>query len=1224
MVFVDLKKKIGYVILAIGLLLLAANTFFGVFKKESNLDDELKWEVKNAEKKVLEIDELIDYRERQGIKQSHIDQIVGEFKSKNVEVFVFQQDTPVYWTNQEYNIVAGNTNSFTIFEQNGVYLGSWNRVVGAQRWVFVTNIFNLSFPEIYGDSLLDPPGKQFKLSGANVKDALPIEFKGKLILPQEGKFFLSVTNDSTPKKYDIIFIIALLILTIGIYLVGLAKNNWRFPMANALLWATWNFLFIQGYTGESLHGIPYFSSEVFFLNWLCNSLAATFIWSVILFWIVRYFLVFLEQRKSQLPIALRTFICTLLLALSIILTYSVLIVAVSIIHKTEIHFDFTEILLVSRYTVSCIVILVLLMATIFTILNRIYDALFEYTFRTRILLGFLALSIASIFIWQFYDGFLLWITGIFWSLWYSTVLFKNFKFKYQNWVFQVLMPCVMLSLVVNRELRKKELSQRVKLASSFVIKTSKEVMEKLSEIEFSLAADFGILHYYTYQSESKKSFENRVKDLYFNELVDKFDVTVFNFDSSGRKVNGSNSVDYNTLNSIYRSEWSVQLSNNFYLINERRLRGSFLGKFTVTDDKSILGRYFILLTPHSNLSTGRLSDVIQKGATRDLIDRYNYSYAIYNRGKLSKHAGDYDYPVSSSLFHGQGVKETKNYSHFIQTDIYKNTIVISKPNEPFLVSSIQFTLLAFLGFIIVFLFYSLLWIEERFRSRLNPLRNRANSMTSKSIFFAAIHAENWYISRRLQVYITWLILSIFMVVIFLTINFFIQNNVERQQNNLRNKVVNIANKISGHVNLDDLENKYEVGLVYDMAESYETDINIYNKFGRLIVSTNPRLYKEKFVGNLMNPSVYQEFAKKSLSTTIVEENISDLNYISAYTVLTDNDLNVRGYVNLPYFSNRADLFKEISNYIVTVLNVFALIFVFSLIITYLVSNRITQPLNLVRNKLAQMKLGAKNTPIEWSHNDEIGLLVEEYNTMVAQLDNSLNKLSESEREGAWREMAKQVAHEIKNPLTPMRLSLQHLEYSMNRGDENLNEKLKKTISLLIRQIDSLSSMAEEFSSFAKMPEPKLENTLLNLVLSDAIVLMEKEMGKPITATLTDQNCYISADPHQLGRIFTNILKNAIQAIPEDRTAQVSVDLKISHDGAKAVVFIQDNGKGIPPELYDKIFSPNFSTKNSGMGLGLAITKKIIEQFNGTIAFSSVLDQGTNFTIIFPLLGDLSA
>ena len=393
--------------------------------------------------------------------------------------------------------------------------------------------------------------------------------------------------------------------------------------------------------------------------------------------------------------------------------------------------------------------------------------------------------------------------------------------------------------------------------------------------------------------------------------------------------------------------------------------------------------------------------------------------------------------------------------------------------------------------------------------------------------------------------------------------------------------------------------------------------NIYDEKGYLIVSTNPRLYNERFRSKYMNPIMYNQLTKGESSSVIGEERISDLTYISAYTIITDNDLEVRGFLNLPYFSHRVDLYRDISDYTVTILNLFILVFLLVFLVTAIISKRITQPLLHIRDELSHMKLGEKHEPIAWYRNDEIGLLVREYNKMIDALDDSVNKLSEVERQGAWREMAKQVAHEIKNPLTPMRLSLQHLEYSIQRNDDNIKEKITKTIQLLIRQIDSLSTMAEEFSSFAKMPEPKIEVIDFKLVLTDAKLLMEREMGQQITMDLPDSEIWINADPHQLGRVFNNLFKNALQAIPDNRVAQVKVLAEIKD--AKVVIQVVDNGKGIPEELYKKIFSPNFSTKNSGMGLGLAISKKIVNQFGGTIMFNSTMDVGTTFTLSFPLL-----
>ncbi|MBU6324648.1 MAG: GHKL domain-containing protein, partial [Bacteroidetes bacterium] len=323
-----------------------------------------------------------------------------------------------------------------------------------------------------------------------------------------------------------------------------------------------------------------------------------------------------------------------------------------------------------------------------------------------------------------------------------------------------------------------------------------------------------------------------------------------------------------------------------------------------------------------------------------------------------------------------------------------------------------------------------------------------------------------------------------------------------------------------------------------------------------------------------------------------------------------------GYLNLPFFARSRELNREISSYVVALVRLFALVFALSAIVAYFLSQRITRPLNLIRRQIGLVKLGAGNQPVEWKNNDEIGQLVNEYNKMLVQLEESTDRLADSERQGAWREMAKQVAHEIKNPLTPMKLSLQHLQYAWSKKDADLEEKFRKTSALLINQIDALSKMAEEFSSFAKMPEASIRDLRLQDVLSQAIHLFEQEPNAHIEVSIPETDIMLRADPDQLLRVFTNILKNAVQAIPEGISGHIEVSTSVENNMAR--ISFSDNGRGIPPELYDRIFSPNFSTKNSGMGLGLAISRKIIESFGGSISFSSRMNQGSTFVVRLPL------
>ncbi|RZL44570.1 MAG: GHKL domain-containing protein, partial [Pedobacter sp.] len=257
-------------------------------------------------------------------------------------------------------------------------------------------------------------------------------------------------------------------------------------------------------------------------------------------------------------------------------------------------------------------------------------------------------------------------------------------------------------------------------------------------------------------------------------------------------------------------------------------------------------------------------------------------------------------------------------------------------------------------------------------------------------------------------------------------------------------------------------------------------------------------------------------------------------------------------------------------------------------------------------------------PIVWRRHDEIGSLIKEYNSMIAALEDSATKLAQSERENAWREMAKQVAHEIKNPLTPLKLGVQLLEKSWKEKDPNFELKFNKFSKSFIEQIDSLSKIASEFSNFAKMPDTKLEQTPVLAIIEQAREVFKSAENVDITVNNKSEiNIYIEADRDQLLRTFNNLFKNAIEA--NDGDGQCVINILVYNDNRNAYIEIADNGKGIPAILHDKIFVPNFTTKTSGTGLGLAFVKQAIENAGGNISFLSVIGKGTTFYLNFPLV-----
>jgi nitrogen fixation/metabolism regulation signal transduction histidine kinase len=308
--------------------------------------------------------------------------------------------------------------------------------------------------------------------------------------------------------------------------------------------------------------------------------------------------------------------------------------------------------------------------------------------------------------------------------------------------------------------------------------------------------------------------------------------------------------------------------------------------------------------------------------------------------------------------------------------------------------------------------------------------------------------------------------------------------------------------------------------------------------------------------------------------------------------------------------------KEISEFFVALINIYVLLFVLSVITAIFISNYITRPLKLIQNKLSNIKLGKTNELIEWQEKDEIGSLVSEYNRMILELSKSAELLAKSERESAWREMAKQVAHEIKNPLTPMKLSVQHLKRIWKDDAPDGDQKMERLTQTIIEQIDTLSSIATEFSNFAKMPKTNLEKIDVQQTLLNIIDLFNDSSDVEIVFhNQTIENAIVLADKEQLLRVFNNIMKNAIQSIPENRKGIIEIDLKLETDSY--IISIKDNGGGIASDVLDKIFVPNFTTKTGGMGLGLAMVKSIVEEFNGKIWFETKSDEGSTFYVSLP-------
>lgn len=584
-------------------------------------------------------------------------------------------------------------------------------------------------------------------------------------------------------------------------------------------------------------------------------------------------------------------------------------------------------------------------------------------------------------------------------------------------------------------------------------------------------------------------------------------------------------------------------------------------------------------------------------------DINNYSYAIYKKNDLVRSFGKYSYPLNLNHIINTtqrfSVFDINHYNHLSFRSDKDKTIVISLKKRslldniaPFSYFSLLLSLITVIAVLILAPASSLVMKKQTFRD-------------------------------RLQLAMILLILFSFIIIGVTSGIYIVRLNQGKNIDSLTEKAHSILTEIQQKLGKTetlspDMSNDMFY-LLNKFSLVFFSDINLFDLQGNLIASSRPLIFEEGLISTKMNRQSFQELSINQRSLFIHQDKIGNYKFLSAYLPFRNEQDKLIGYLNLPYFARQDEIRSEISSFLVAFVNIYVLLVAFSILIAILISRYITKPMLLLRNKISQVKLGRSNEKIEWRVEDEIGGLVEEYNAMIDKLSFSAEQLARSERESAWREMARQVAHEIKNPLTPMKLSVQLLLKAFDEKEPDWDQRLKRFSQTLIEQIDNLSHIAGSFSDFARMPELKKGKVDLIEVCQSVIELhRDNHELSIITEFPAEISPFIQADRNQVLRVLVNLFKNSLQAIEPGNPGEIRITLTES-PGFYELSFT-DNGTGIPIDQQSSIFSPNFTTKTGGMGLGLAMVKSIMEEHGGSISFSSKPGQGTTFYLMFPKPG----
>ncbi len=700
-----------------------------------------------------------------------------------------------------------------------------------------------------------------------------------------------------------------------------------------------------------------------------------------------------------------------------------------------------------------------------------------------------------------------------------------------------------------------------------------------------------------------------LEDNYFNGYWENYDLNIVICRSdSPLALAGTGSSAENCFawfDNRVRNEGDTITGTGFWFMQNQTGRAWYFSRLFYEVSPSVTNGLFIELVSHIETYLAGYPELLLDGNHQRFPKLRDISYAKYSDRILVMRSGDYPYDNLLAPAHEGGdeyrFEHANGYKH-----LYYNrgemTLAITTETVSLMDRIITF---AYLFIIILIFSFTVLVVFTR----------QPGELLSIDTF-----------RRRLQLSFAAVLSVVFIIIIagalILSTRQFRTNHMRIIREKATSLSIELEHKLSS---VQTLEGGWQAPdyptlnhLLVKFSNVFFTDINLYSPSGMLLATSRPEVFARNLEGNMIDPVAYGVLTQAGKEEFIGEETIGELSYLSAYLPFYNENNELLAWLNVPYFAMENLLTTEVSNLVVTLINFTLLLLVFMMWVAVFLSERITSPLYMLQQAMGSVVYGRKNEHISYNSRDEVGELVRQYNRMTDELGESASKLARTEREMAWREMARQIAHEIKNPLTPMKLNVQQLFKWWNDGVPDFDVKLRGFTDNQIEYIDNLSNIASAFSYFARLPGAEPAEVDILAQLRTTLGMFGNAEHTTITLNSGSiSKAIIMADREHLNGIFSNLLKNAIQAIPSDRKGEIEIVVSATADRVQ-IRFI-DNGTGIREELIPKMFTPNFTTKSSGMGLGLSIVKRYVETAGGTIWFDTEHDSGTTFTVEFPLL-----
>ncbi|GAA4464169.1 HAMP domain-containing sensor histidine kinase [Nemorincola caseinilytica] len=719
--------------------------------------------------------------------------------------------------------------------------------------------------------------------------------------------------------------------------------------------------------------------------------------------------------------------------------------------------------------------------------------------------------------------------------------------------------------------------------------------------------------FYRPSANDRRVVNKHLDTLYRNTTTARYDANIYIFDVHGVPLYNRDSL---SLASLQRQRNEATPTGSPYLFYKESMpdKNAYLSFIPIYSDtiNNKIGYVMIDMSLKKQAASTVYPELLLPSASKNTPQENEYSYAVYVNGRLVSQETDRAFPtfLSGDTIAGQDYRfrSEGNVSELRYRVSDKRTIVVVHDNKQFIETITVF----FYIFCIQVALAVIILLYQIYLS-----------------YFASSTVTERYVRldlrKRIQYSMLGIVFFSFLLVGVVTVWYFSNRYRDEGTARLQSAMHAARQSVQGYLNA---ARAYETDERFDsvtqsvsfrkfisvLADNQKIDINLFDNNGNLFATSEEEIYQKGLVSRIIRQDAYYQLNTSGTSIVIQNENVAELSYLSAYEPMLDEQGVALGYLNVPFFSSEKELRSQLSGIAITLMNVFAFIFLVSSLITVYITRWVTGSFNVIKEQFGRLNL-QRNERIEWPYDDEIGSLVKEYNKMVDKVEENAALLAQSERETAWREMARQVAHEIKNPLTPMKLNIQYLQQAVRNDAPNLKELLQRVSASIIEQIDNLSYIASEFSNFAKMPEARPEELDLGDLLQLAVGLYRNDGQAEVELSIPSEKVFVHSDHSQVLRMLTNLLENAKQAIPEDRQGKIVVTLNT--DDSKVTISVADNGRGISADVAARIFQPYFTTRSSGTGLGLAMTKKMIEFWKGAIWFESEEGQGTTFYLMLP-------